>query len=234
MSVYRRGDVWWYKFRFAKIPIRESAKTTSKTVAKNAEKQRRRELEEGYNDISDNRHDRIQTISKVAALYLEDYKLKHRSAVFAEYAIGHVTRLVGARMMVDISDATIIEYQTCRLKEKAAPKSINEEVGFLLRLLAERGDAIRARLKRNKTLKLKIGPAVGKAFSTDQKDRLLKAALPASTKGAQAQKGTRSPYILPAIYLGLNAGLRDAEIRNLTWNQLDFEKRVLTGREGEN
>ena len=33
MSVFKRGEVWWYKFRFANRLIRESTKTTSKTVA---------------------------------------------------------------------------------------------------------------------------------------------------------------------------------------------------------
>ena len=46
MAVYKRGGVWWYKFRFAGRMIRESAKTESKTVARSAEKQRTRELEE--------------------------------------------------------------------------------------------------------------------------------------------------------------------------------------------
>ena len=38
MSLYRRGDVWWYKFRFAGQMIRESSKSPSRTVAKDAER----------------------------------------------------------------------------------------------------------------------------------------------------------------------------------------------------
>ena len=51
MSLYRRGDVWWYKFRFAGQMIRESSKSESKTIAKDAERVRRRELEESWNQI---------------------------------------------------------------------------------------------------------------------------------------------------------------------------------------
>ena len=51
MSVYRRGDVWWYKFRFAGQTICESSKSGSKTIAKDAERVRRRELEESWNQI---------------------------------------------------------------------------------------------------------------------------------------------------------------------------------------
>jgi len=50
MSLFRRGNVWWYKFYFAAQLIRESSKSTSRTVAKNAEQQRKRELEAGYNN----------------------------------------------------------------------------------------------------------------------------------------------------------------------------------------
>ena len=51
MSLYKRGDVWWFKFRFAGQMIRESSKSASKTVAKDAERVRRRELEENWNQI---------------------------------------------------------------------------------------------------------------------------------------------------------------------------------------
>ena len=36
-----------------------------------------------------------------------------------------------------MTDKTVKAYQTMRLKETAAPKTINEEVGFLLRILGE-------------------------------------------------------------------------------------------------
>jgi hypothetical protein len=42
MSVYKRGGVYWYKFHFEGQVIRESAKSASKTVAKEAERSRRR------------------------------------------------------------------------------------------------------------------------------------------------------------------------------------------------
>ena len=37
VSVFKRGTTWWYKFFFAGRLIRESAKTRSKTVARDAE-----------------------------------------------------------------------------------------------------------------------------------------------------------------------------------------------------
>jgi integrase len=129
-----------------------------------------------------------------------------------------VVRHVGKLLVVDVSSETVKQYQVARLKEKASAKSINEEVGFLLRLLGERGDAIRAALRREKTLKLRVLHSTGKAYSEQQKGRLLAAAVPASGDATKAK--SRSPYIRPALQLAFNAGMRDAEIRNLTWAEI--------------
>jgi integrase len=72
-------------------------------------------------------------------------------------------------------------------------------------------------------------PSCTPAFSATEKDNLLEAAsLTVPEKGTKAHHGTRSPNIFPALALALNTGMRDAEIRNLTWAQIDFEKRFLT------
>jgi integrase len=217
MALFRRGEIWWYEFLFARRRVRESAKTTSKTVAKQAEKNRRRELEHGFNGIQDNRDERVRSIKELATAYLADYRLRHKSGVFADYALGHVTRLIGESMAVDITDKTVKAYQTTRLKEGAAPKTINEEVGFLLRLLGEAGDGIRARLRRQRALKLAVNHQVGKAYTPEDKLALLAAA-----------KAARSPAIYPALMLALNAGMRDAEIRGLQWERMDLSKAILT------
>jgi integrase len=182
-------------------------------------------LEEGYNNIGDKRDERVQPLSAIAKQYLDDYKLKHRSGTFAEYAVGHVVRHFGKLLIVDISADTVKQYQIARLKEKASPKSINEEVGSLLRLLGESGDAIRSTLWREKNLKLKNRPSSGKAYMQDQKKRLLAEAVPQTGDATKAK--SRSPYIRPALQLAFNTGMRNAEIRHLTWAQVDLEKRFL-------
>jgi len=217
MSLFRRGDVWWYEFWFAGRRIRESSKSPSKTVAKGAEQKRKRELEAGFNNFTDLRHERIRTFSDMADEFFDAYKLRlPQSVVFAGYAINHLKRLVGGKMLVDFNETAVIQYQNARLSEGAAPKSVNEEVGFLLRILGDPGDLLRIRLRKKKMLKLKVRQTVGKAYSSAEKDRMLE----------EARKA-RSPHIYPALTLALNAGMRDAEIRNLTWEQIDFTKKYL-------
>ena len=217
----KRTSTWHYKFTFAGRLIKESAKTTSKTVAREAEKQRRRELEQGFNGLSDNRDERVRGIKDLATSFLAEYRVRQpRSARFAEHAIGHVTRLLGNHMAVDITDRTAIGYQLVRLDEGAAPKAIDEEVGFLLRLLpTTQSGALRAQLKQDKKLKLKITKRVGKAFSAEEKAALIE-------KAGAANR--RSKGIHLATMLALHAGLRDKEIRTLQWCRVDLTRRIIT------
>jgi integrase len=217
MALFKRGDTWWYEFLFARRRVRESLKTTSKTVAKQAQQNRRRELERGFNGVEDNREDRIRTIKELGRAYLDDYRVRHKSVVFAEYAVGNVIRHLGAVMTVDATEQTVTAYQTTRLKEEAAPKTINEEVGFLLRLLGEAGDVIRTRLRRRKALKLAVPRGPGKAYTPEEKTAMLAAA-----------KAARSRAIYPALMLALNTGERDGEIRGLQWERVDLATAILT------
>jgi integrase len=122
----------------------------------------------------------------------------------------------GELLVVDVTDTTVKAYQTARLKENAAPKTINDEVGFLLRLMGEAGELIRVLMRRRKTLKLVVRKRVGKAYGPEEKTALLEAA-----------RTARSPAIYPALVLALNAGLRDAEIRGLQWGRMDLAKALL-------
>jgi integrase len=216
MAVFKRGEVWWYKFYFAGRLIRESTKCTSKTIAKSAEQQRRRDLEAGFNNATETRQQRIRVLREIIDEYLDGYKLRYRSATFAQYALGHVARLLGAKLVVDIDESCVIHYQESRLRESAAPKSINEEVRFLLKMLGDSGEVIRARLRKNKQLKLPVQNGIGKAFNDTETESLR----------TQAMK-SKSPHILAAFVLARNAALRDNEIKTLTWAQIDLKAKFL-------
>src|ERR1700683_4897819 len=111
MALFRRGEVWWYEFWFAGQRIRESSKSASKTIAKEAETNRKRELEEGFNNITDQRHERVRTFRDVAEDFFDGYKIRlPDSASFAEYAIDHLKRLLGSKMLVDFSEAVVTKY----------------------------------------------------------------------------------------------------------------------------
>jgi hypothetical protein len=137
MAIYQRGQFLRYRFRFTGKQIDESTKTTSKTIAREAERQHRRALEAGYNNFKELRENRVRVLQEIIDEYLVGYRLRYRSATFAEYALGHVARLLGTKLVGDITDSSVLHYQEDRLREKAASKSINEEVRFLLKMLGD-------------------------------------------------------------------------------------------------
>jgi len=73
----KKQAVWWYNFTFAGRRIQESSKSTRKTIAKEAEKNRRLELEKAFAGVVvDNRQNRINSVADAVKAYnavLEQY-----------------------------------------------------------------------------------------------------------------------------------------------------------------
>src|SRR5258708_15233003 len=137
---------------------------------------------------------------------------------FAVYALRHVTEHLGGKLVVEITPSIVKCYQTDRLSENAGRKTINYEVILLLRLCGAQGDLIRATLRREKAMKLAITPSPGRAYTADEKARML-------TEAAKL----RSKNIYLALVVDLNCGLRDKELRELRWKQIDLvHKKQLT------
>jgi hypothetical protein len=127
MSVYRPASskVWWYDFIFEGQRVRQSAKTRSKTIAKDAEKARHRELEESYNGIK--RRDRAKLFSIAADewLQLKDLTLSASSQRIERSNLKHLRPHFERRLITDIQARDVSRYQHARTAEKASPKTIN-------------------------------------------------------------------------------------------------------------
>jgi len=214
MSVYKRGLVWWYKFRFAGQAIRESSKTASKTVAKEAERARRRELEESYNRII-KRRTLPPTFERAGSTWLEAEKphLAERTYEIYEVALRcHLKPELGKLLLCDIDAARIARYQARRKSENASARTLNKELQVLRQILK------RHKLWANLQGDVKFereDDNIGKALEHEEEKKLLAACA--------------SNLLLNAIVvLALNTTMRKKEIRTLRWSQIDFEKRQLT------
>jgi integrase len=216
MSLYRRGDVWWYKFRFAGQMIRESSKSPSRTVAKDAERIRRRELEESWNQI---RRRKLPPLFSVAAA---DW-LKTRTSIAPstersyKLAISQLTNDFGKQLLCDLSGEDLAGYQTRRKREGVSNRTINLELGVLRSILRRyrMWEAIAADVDF-----LKESASPGRALTHDEETALLDAA---------SKSRCRSLY--PVIMVAINTGMRASEIRGLTWDRVDFlAKSLMVGK----
>jgi len=214
VSVYRRGDTWWYKFRFAGQTIRETAKTSSKTVAREAERARRRQLEQGFNRIE--RQAPAQLFSVAAENWLDTKKahLSPRSVAIEQVNLKHLNPYFAKMLICEIRGEDIARYQATRQEDGAAPKTINLEVG-----------TIRAILRKNRlwfaiqqdVRMLRVFEDVGRAISRKEENALLSAC-----------QSSRSRSLYTAVVLALSTCMRYSELRLLRWSQVDFGARQIT------
>jgi integrase len=214
------GKFYHYEFKLDGRRHRGSTGTADRDEAVREESRQRERLEKSYSQVIEEeaRKQRRKTIQFGADEFLTDYRAKHQSATFAEYALGHVSKLLGGSLVVEITPKVVKRYQADRLKEKAGPKTINDEVQLLMRLCGEQGALIRATLRRDKALKLPLPPSPGRPYSAEEKARMLE----------EAQK-LRTPQMRAALALDLNTGLRDKELRQIRWDQIDLvHKKALT------
>ena len=211
------GGVWWIRFRFGGRLIHESTKTASKTLARDAARQRRRELETKWNRVE--KRKLPPTLTEASARWLEK-----RSALSAgtqetyAAALKNVKKALGAIVICEISARHIESYQGKRIEQGAAGATINKEIACLSSILAEYGlwDALRRDVKRAPE-----NESAGRALSADEEKWLL-----ACASNIGRHQGTWTPLYTVTV-VALNTGLRHTEIRRLKWKNLDLPNRLL-------
>src|SRR5215472_11171071 len=201
------------RFRFGGRFVHESTRTKSKTLAREAERQRRRELETKWNRVE--RRSLPPTFERAASAWLDAEKphLAQRTYEIYEVAIRcHLTPALGPRLLCDIGADTVASYQAKRKNAGASARTINKELQVLRQILKRhklwanlQGDVKFEREHSN----------IGKALPPEEEQKLLAAC-------------ASNPLLNAVVILALNTTLRKNEIRTLRWSQIDFEKRTLT------
>lgn len=110
--IYRRGKqgTYWIRFRFAGRIIHESARTLSKTLAREAERQRRRELEKRWNRIE--KRSLPPTLTEAAKRWLEKRAaLASGTRQTYEAALKHLRGILGNMLVCEIEPRDIVAYR---------------------------------------------------------------------------------------------------------------------------
>lgn len=214
--IYQRGKgkTYWLRFRFAGRFVHESTHTASKTIARDAERQRRRELELSINGLKE-RRSLPPTLEQAATAWQAEHahEVQPNTRRMARFALNQVLPVFGKKLLCDIDAQAIKEYQQRRLAQGSQGRTINIEVGVLRQILKTNGywtplaDHIKGLPERKD---------IGRAITSSEESGLLTAA-----------HGIDSPCYSAAV-LGLNTAMRHSEICGLQWRQIDFEARTLT------
>jgi integrase len=213
--LYKRGKkgTWYYSFEFGGKRIHESSKSTSKTVAREAERSRRRQLELTYNQIT--KRTLPPSLERAAADWsaaAKPHLAERTSAIYGDAVRLHLKPALGSLLLCDIDAARIASYQATRKAEKASARTLNKELQVLRMILK------RHKLWANLQGDVKFereSEEIGRALSREDEARLLEACAP-------------NPLLHTVVTLALNTALRKSEIRLLRWSQVDLFQRTLT------
>lgn len=219
MALYRRGNTWWFEFTFAGRRIRESAKTSRKTIAVEAERARRLELEKTLAGLPvEKRENRINSVSGVVKKYEAHYAINHRpkSVLFVKGRLQNVTRLLGTVLLQNLTEDTMRGYIAARQAEEVSGRTINAELGELSRAVGHKWSTLWPKLG-----KLEERRDVGIALSPEEEWKLLDAA---NNQTSPNRSQTLNTFLRVALLTGMRAG----EITRLTWGQIDLANGVLT------
>jgi integrase len=131
-------------------------------------------------------------------------------------SLAHLLPEFGKLYLSEITPERITKYQQMRLKERApgrkadtTPRTVNIECSLLRMVLKERN--LWQRIVERVDI-LDEDTEKGKKLSTDEVKQLL---------AACAANPSRSLY--PGVLLAIHTGLRNMELRNLKWKQVDLD-----------
>ena len=222
MALYKRGNVWWYSFTLAGRRVQESARTAKKTIAIEAMKRRREELERAAAGLpvpETTPAERIADVHTLLARFIarlealaDAGQIARRTAELARGRVPHLERLLGLHLRAEVTEGAVLGYIAARKREGAGPRTINMEVDHLARALGGTWRGLWPRVPH-----LKEPRDAGRALSCEEQHRLLAAAAT-----------NRSPYILLVLRLAMQTGMRFDEIRHLTWGSIDAARAVIT------
>jgi len=216
MSVYKRGKVYWYKFQFRGVSIRESANTSNKEAARDAERARHTKLKESASGITKRKTVPLFEVGaeKYIAAKCSERAPKTIIGMRSSLAL-HLTPFFGRRLLSDVTPFDVIQYREKRISAGASAKTVSNEIGTLRSLLLFHDlDGTWAEIRKQVTLA--GSRKVGRCIGPQEREAIL---------AACRESRSRSLYL--AVVIALEAGLRYSEIRLLRWVNIDFHRKLI-------
>ena len=129
MAVYRRGKIWWYKFRFEGRRIQESSGFTNRTAALRAEAKRKADLLDRRLGFA--RRKLLPKFEEFVPTFLAWSEQQHRPKTHELHKgnCGTLKRYFGGRWMDEITQGMVDDFKAARLTEKRWQENEERTIG---------------------------------------------------------------------------------------------------------
>jgi len=216
MGLYKRGTVWWMSFTHQGQQYRRSTETEDRKLAQRIFDKLKGEIAEGkwFERLPGGNYTFTDLIEK----YLKEYSATHKASsshVRDKSLAAHLLEVFGDQYLLDITPAMISAYKVRRRKEGASPRTVNYELTLMSHAftLAIKEWEWLSNNPVKKVKKERLPKPIERWLSPDEEERLL----------------TKSPvWLREIIIFAISTGLRESELLDLKWSQVDTKRKTVT------
>ena len=218
-SVYLRKNSWIGKYKdengLWKRNTLGNKNIMTKTMAREIVKEYERKVKLGQHDMLKTDIPTLKDFSHNYIEYQRNVKQK-RSWKKDDSHLKLFNELWGNRKLSNISAKDIDDYKSIRIQQ-VKPATVNRELEVIRHLfyLAEKWNKFFGKNPIAKSGLLKVNNLQERILTPDEEDRLFK---------------NSPPHLVPILITALNTGMRKMEILTLAWQDLDFNKNLITVR----
>ncbi len=222
MGLYRRGKVWWMSFVYRGRRYRKSTETGDRKLAQRIYDKVKGEIAVGK--WFERLPGEEKTFKEMAEKYLNEYSIRNKAPtthIRDKSLFAHLINFFGEFTLTEITPNLISDYKTKRREEGAAPKTINNELSLMnhaFNLAIKEWEWIKEN-PVSKVSKEKFKNLIERWLTYEEEERLL---------------SVSPKWLQEILILGIETGLRQSELLNLQWSQVDLFKKTITIWEQKN
>jgi len=222
MGLFKRGQVWWMDFIYKGKRYRESTETSNAKLAQRIYDKIKGQIAEGK--WFERQPEGDKTFKEMITKYLEEYSARNKAPkthIRDKSLASHLEDHFGSLSLAEVTLKLIAEYKTQRRKEGAAPKTVNLELALMnhaFNLAIREWEWCREN-PASKVSKEKINNLIERWLSFQEEEELM----------SHCPK-----WLQEILLLGIETGLRQSELLNLQWSQVDLFRKTITILEQKN
>ena len=221
MGLVKRNRVWWMSFMYQGQQVRRTTGTTEKRLAESILCKVKVQIAEGQ--FFETREEQERTFREMMDRYLKERAVLKAPKSYGRdlTALNHLLPVFGDKVLAAVTPKGLAGYKAQRRVEHAAPASINKELQLVRHAF---NVAIREWewCRENPMHRVSMEPVqneVDRWLTANEEERLLAAS---------------SSWLREMMGFALNTGMRQGEILNLQWQDVDFARGVLMVMKSKN
>ncbi len=215
MGLFKRGSVWWMSFIYQGKQYRKTTETEDKKLAQRILNKVKGEIAEGkwFEKLPGEDRTFVEMIEK----YMVEHSARNKAPSSYERDRSlkkHLVNFFGNLSLMEITPSLIAEYKTYRREQGISPRTLNYELALLshtFTIAIREWQWVRENPVR-KVSKEKVNNQVERWLTLEEEEKLIASSL---------------DWIEEIISFAIATGLRESEILDLKWPQVNMARKTI-------